>query len=1114
MTGLPIFMEGELKSLDPELAKLIEVEDIRQDNKILLIASESLSSRAVRQALSTSFTNMYAEGYPSTRMSVWEKKLLSDHARHLSFYRRYADNRYYKGVDIIDIMESVAQKRCSEVFANQHASMEDIFVNVQPLSGAAANNAVYNAFLQPGDTVMGMDLTSGGHLTHGSPVNRSGKNFNIVSYSVDDKGRIDYGDIERRAMECKPKIIIAGYSAYPWSVDWERLRDIAHANGGLLMADISHVAGLVIADEFPNPVGIADITTFTTHKTLFGPRGAVIITTNRTYADKINIGVFPGEQGGPHENNIAAKAVAFEIAKTDEFKDVQRKITANAQALAEGFRKRGIGLAYGGTDSHFLLVDLKSLKSSSGGSLNGEIVSRILEICGIVCNKNTIVGDDKAAFPSGIRLGTPIITQRGLDTDDMDELADIITTALKGMDAFSYVGKTGDAIGRARIDYSTLENVKERVRKLVEKMGRNTGKLWDYPYFYSEEESGKTQVFRVRGERSPLAMTEIFGTDCFNQAEGGVEPAFVTFDGKTVSGEVFIFREKIDSYLLAVTAGDVRKVMTWMRGLSDGYLKFDDDMMKKIDGPFIVEDSEFALFRGIPKNVGFSPIFSFKLGDSELSVGQTDSNASEGGFTSAELLAIRNDHMTFDGSVGLAEAYDQYPGRFIITKPYFIGHGIIDEHIAEAEVMERYEWNEPEEELKRSCLYEEHVKLGATMVPFAGWEMPVKYGQSILEEHQAVRTGAGLFDVSHMGVFGFSGKEAARFLDSITSNFVHRLRPGEAQYSYLADHDGNLLDDIFLYMIDHHDYMMVVNAANIDKDWAWIQGVLDEKYMIDKDRGHVKVDAKPKFIDLKDPVYGDEARVDIAFQGPMSRRVLLELLPDDKERKKLITLKSSELFVTTLAGLKTIIARTGYTGEPYGYEIFVHPDQAVELWNAILEEGKDLDVRPTGLGARDSTRVEAGFPLYGHELAGPYGMIPHGAGYGYFVKFHKPFFAGREGILEKEKIRKLGTARILVEKGAQTLKFGDYVVSKTGKCIGYITSSALVKGQQIALAYVKKNIVTSDGITVGLIPQAKLKKAATAEIRIGTSMIPVIKGEVMSRFFNKSSEWPDVIEDE
>ena len=1090
MTGKPAFMEMELKSQDPELTKLIEVEDMRQDNKIILIASESLTSKAVREALSTSFTNMYAEGYPSTRMSVWEKKQLEDHARHLSFYRRYADNRYYKGVDIIDIMESVAQKRCAEIFANENAPMEEIFVNVQALSGAAANNAVYNAFLEPGDTVMGMDLTSGGHLTHGSPVNRSGKNYNIIPYSVDKEGHIDYDDIRTKAMEHRPKIIISGFSAYPWSVDWDFLKEIAHSSGALLLADVSHVAGLIVAGEYPNPIGIADVTTFTTHKTLFGPRGACIVTTNRDFADKINVGVFPGEQGGPHENNIAAKAVAFEIAKSEEFKNVQRQITINARALSEGFRKRGIGVAYGGTDGHFLLVDLKTLKSSSGGMLNGEIVSRILEICGIVCNKNTIVGDDKAAFPSGIRLGTPIITQRGLKEGDMDELADIITDALKGMEAFSYVSKTGEPLGRTKMDYAVLERVKDRVHKLTEKMGRSTGSLWDYPYFYSEQEMSTNPFFRIRGERSDLALNEILGIDVVNMVSGDRQSAFVSFDGESISGDLTLSKESCDSFLLNVTGGDPKRIITWMRALSDGYLKFDPDITRKIDGPFVIEecaDGEFAeeVNKEKPGNV------------IENSTQKADSTIS------------------FDGSTEILAAFKEYPDRFNLEKPYFIGQktievGLKQEMKLDLKGLETYAWEEIEGEPKKSCLYEEHLKLNGTMVPFAGWLMPVKYPTSIAEEHEFVRKKAGLFDVSHMGVFAFRGEGAARFLDTITSNFVIRLLPGEAQYSYLLDQNGIPIDDIYLYMVDHNDYMMVVNAANIDKDKAWIQGLLDQRYSMDCHRMHVKVEKQPEFLDLKDPSCGAGMRVDIAFQGPNTRKIMAPLLPNDADRQTLMTLKGSELFSTSIAGINVIIARTGYTGEEFGFELFVHPDEASKLWNTLLDEGKELGAMPIGLGARDSTRVEAGFPLYGHELAGPYSMTPHGAGYGYFVKFHKPFFAGRDPLLEIEKTRDLGIARIKVEKGAPHLNFGDFVVNKMGKCIGYITSSALVRNQQIALAYVKKATITKVGTNIGLIPAgkaSKLNKANLDEIKIGSTIMPAIKGEVISRFFNKSKEW-------
>ena len=1129
MSGTPDFMDVELKELDPELAKLIEVEDMRQDNKIILIASESLCSRAVREALATSFTNIYAEGYPSTRMCVWEKDQLADHARHLSFYRRYADNRYYKGVDIIDLMESLAQVRCAEVFANEHARVEDIYVNVQPLSGAAANNAVYNAFLEPGDTVMGMDLTAGGHLTHGSPVNRSGKNYTIVPYAVDGSGRIDYGDMERKALEHRPKLIISGFSAYPWSVDWHRLRKIADSCGAILLADVSHVAGLIIAGEYPNPVGIADVTTFTTHKTLLGPRGACIITTNREHADLINLGVFPGEQGGPHENNIAAKAVAFGIAKTPEFREIQRRIVLNARALAEGFVKRGIGLAYGGTDTHFLMVDLKSLKpmrspgpmksqepmkplkspgSPSGHMLNGEIVSRILEICGIVCNKNTVFGDDKAAYPSGLRLGTPIITQRGLDTDDMDELADIITTALKGMEGFSYVSKTGEPLGRTRIEYAVLEQVKERVHALTEKMGRCAGDLWDYPYFYSEQDRCPTGVFLIRGERSHLALAAILGIDVITMEYGVPAPAFVSFDGRAVHGEITLVRQDAGTFMAVVTGGDQARILTWFRALSDGYLTFDEDIMKKIDGPFVVEESLDTIVKGRAKGA----LFSFTMGDDMFSVVHPISGTTSVGC--ADMARGRTDGLVFDGSLDLLAAYHRYPDRFFLHKPYFIGQRSIETGLDQLPPsctrLGSFEWKEPASNLQRSCLYDEHVKLGAAMVPFAGWEMPVKYADSIAEEHETVRRAAGLFDVSHMGVFGFNGKEAARFLDTITSNFVIKLRPGEAQYSYLLGEDGIPIDDIYVYMLDRDDYMMVVNAANIEKDRTWITGLLERRYSMDRSRPHVTVEEVPVFRDLKDPSCGADTLVDIAFQGPMTRPVMSGLLPHDTARKTFMTMKGSELFRTTLDGIPVIITRTGYTGEEFGYELFVHPEKAALLWNTILDTGKDLGVRPVGLGARDSTRVEAGFPLYGHELAGPYAMTPHGAGYGYFVKYHKPFFAGRDPLQENERSRELGIARIRVEKGAQILTFGDYVVNKNGKCIGYVTSSAVVRNRQVALAYVKKANITSPGTSVGLIPASRVKRASVGDVTIGTTLLPAIRGEIVPRFFNKRNEWPEL----
>jgi glycine hydroxymethyltransferase len=340
-------IEDDLSSVDPDLDRLIKLEEERQDARLILIPSESICPWPVRQALASVFTSIYAEGYPPPRMGRDSMKRLLDVDLQKAYIRRYADRRHYKGCENVDLVEALAQKRVAQLFARDDeltVKPEEILVNVQALSGAAANNAVYEALLQPGDTFMGMDLTNGGHLTHGSQYNRSGKYFNVVSYCVDPRtGKLNYDEIERQARECQPKIIVGGASAFPWDIDWKRLRQIADAVPGRarLLADISHPAGLVVAGLFPNPVGYADVVTFTTHKTLCGPRAAVILTMDQDLSAEIDRAVFPGEQGGPHVNNIAAMAVTFKLAATEEFKELQRATVANAQALAEALKARG-----------------------------------------------------------------------------------------------------------------------------------------------------------------------------------------------------------------------------------------------------------------------------------------------------------------------------------------------------------------------------------------------------------------------------------------------------------------------------------------------------------------------------------------------------------------------------------------------------------------------------------------------------------------------------------------------------------------------------------------------------------------------------------------------------
>lgn len=377
---------------DPEVAKAIELEEGRQTNKIELIASENFVSRAVMAAQGSVLTNKYAEGYPG--------------------------KRYYGGCEYVDIVENLARERIKEIYAAEHA-------NVQPHSGAQANTAVYFAMLKPGDTVMGMNLSHGGHLTHGSPVNISGVYFNFVEYGVDpDTETINYDKLRSLAHEHKPKMIVGGASAYPRKIDFKLMREIADEIGAYLMIDMAHIAGLVAAGLHPNPVPYAHFVTSTTHKTLRGPRGGLILC-KEEFAQKIDKAIFPGIQGGPLMHVIAAKAVAFGEALQPEFKDYQQQIINNAQALAKGFLSRGFRLVSGGTDNHLVLLDMRSK------ALTGKVAEKILDDVGITVNKNTIPFDPESPFvTSGIRIGSPAVTSRGMKEAEMDKITEAIDLAL------------------------------------------------------------------------------------------------------------------------------------------------------------------------------------------------------------------------------------------------------------------------------------------------------------------------------------------------------------------------------------------------------------------------------------------------------------------------------------------------------------------------------------------------------------------------------------------------------------------------------------------------------------------------------------------------------------
>ncbi len=384
---------------DPELGAAIRAEYQRQCDNIELIASENIVSEAVLAAMGSVLTNKYAEGYPG--------------------------KRYYGGCQCVDVAENLAIERACKLFGAK-------FANVQPHSGAQANYAVYMALCQPGDTVLGMNLDHGGHLTHGSPVNFSGKYFKMVSYGVNEEtGVIDYDEVERIAKECKPKMIIAGASAYPRVIDFQRFRAIADEVGAYLWVDMAHIAGLVAAGLHPSPIPYAHVTSTTTHKTLRGPRGGMLLTNDEELAKKLNSSIFPGSQGGPLMHVIAAKAVALGEALTPEFKTYQQQVVKNSAALAEGLVKRGMKLVSGGTDNHLSLIDLRDM-----GDLTGKELERRLDEVRITANKNKVPGDPRSPFQtSGLRVGSPAVTSRGFVEADMDQVAEYIALAATDFEA-------------------------------------------------------------------------------------------------------------------------------------------------------------------------------------------------------------------------------------------------------------------------------------------------------------------------------------------------------------------------------------------------------------------------------------------------------------------------------------------------------------------------------------------------------------------------------------------------------------------------------------------------------------------------------------------------------
>ena len=1031
---------GSLAQTDPELDQLLNRETRRQDSTITLIASESDAPLAVREAMSSSFGNIYAEGYPREAGRRHSQERIFDVDMELAHYRRNSDPRYYKGVEYADILEALTRRRAAELFAANGKSASQLYVNVQPLSGAPANSAVYTALLQPGDTIMGLNLNDGGHLSHGSRVNRSGKIYKSLPYFVDpETDELDYDAIEALALAEKPQIIVAGYSAYCKVVDWQRFRDIADQCGAYLLTDIAHISGLVAAGVHPSPIGIADVVMTTTHKSLCGPRGAMLITHKRALAQKIDSAVFPGEQGGPHLNTMAALAVALKLANTDTFRELQQRIVDNAQRLSAKLEEAGLRTIGGPPENHTLLVDTKSVTLGKA-KLSGDMAARILDVAGIVVNRNTIPGDKGALNPTGLRLGTVWISQLGFGEAEVDLLAEAIAGTLKSCQPFSYHLLGGKIERRAKVDPIALNSARDVVAKLRHVKPKTAGR-----------------VVEIRGKSAQRLLNYALTSDVVALPEDETQATHIF--GPDLDLDATLYRVDADRFhLLFSDKEDARKTAVWLSDLSDGYVEF-SDLYARLPGPVAVKlvAPENLLEKGAEAVMG---------GVLELS----------------QALSKKEDD----------------PETYADSKPFFIG----SERRDGGEALPVFTWEEPADPpMKRTELYDTHVEMGGRMIPFGGYEMPVWYS-SVSEEHQAVREAAGLFDATHMGVFDATGEHVVEFLNTITSNDVGALRVGQSHYTYFLFPDGRVIDDLMLYRLSTERFLIVVNASNNDKDWAWLNGVNEGQVMIDEKRPFARIQHPVTLRDLRDPAHGSDCRVDVPLQGPKALEIVLSLCDDEAFAQRLKKLRWAGVTQGKLGEFDVIISRTGYTGERIAFEIFPHPEQSPALWNALIAAGEPFGIKPCGLAARDSTRTEAGLPLYGHELAGDSDLNPADAGFGSYAKLWKPFFVGRDAYIAHDKSRQRKIVRFRMdEKGVRRPETGDPVMDRRGKVIGTVTSCAIDRdGYLLGLALVPSHTKRNSKLYIYQLGGGKRDIRVPKAIKTGARMPMPDTATVLTRF--------------
>ena len=801
---------------------------------------------------------------------------------------------------------------------------------------------------------------------------------------------------------------------------------------------------MIAAGVLPSPVGYADVVTFTTHKTLCGPRGACILSFKESISKKIDKAVFPGEQGGPHMQVLSAIATTFKLAREDTFIKFQQQIVKNCKAMSDQFEARGIRIAFGGTNTHLLNIDCKSVVGPDGTTLSGDMAARIMDLAGLVANSNAIPGDKATLRASGVRLGTPWLTQRGLLEEDMREIADIIVDLLQATKPYTYTSGNSKR-SRAKVDFKTFEDIKIRVRKITERAFCNdAAPRLGYPQFNFIDaplagNHADTVSFELIGTHIRQSLNFVLQNDLESLAAGESQSTALFVENEAVNATLTC--KDSSTYTLSLPAEKAAAASAWLRGLSDGFIYFDEDLLRRIPGPFIV--------RPVDSKV--------------VSLNKNQDNAS--------------------------------------NKPYFIG---MDQIAGQKQTaLPDFKWEAPQDEVeKQTNLHSNHVALGAKMVPFAGWDMPVWY-TSVLDEHTATRTAAGLFDVSHMGVYQAEGPDALAFLDSVCANDISALEIGESCYTHFLDPDANVIDDLLVYYHKQDEYLVVVNAGNDDKDWAWLNAVRQGQVKVDNERPWARTFGSNVILkNLRDPKMGKEMRVDLALQGPRSRDILnaIGLSADDIYR--LHKLQRTQLGHFTWKGLDLIISRTGYTGERMAFEIFIHPEKLPEFWDLLLKVGEPFGIKPCGLGARDSLRTEAGLPLYGHEMGGDMNLGVAEAGFSSYVKTYKPWFIGRSAFLEKEAQRSVEVVRFQFEgKRVRMAHNGDLVINEKGKVIGQVTSCAINKDEFLTGQACLEKSGIQDGTPVFIYQNTQaINPIAVNDLKKGSKLQLPDKAIIISRF--------------